>query len=206
MESNNSFNARLLFLSKWVLDTDKVRRTPTYTLQRYLGESPILYKKGRGGRIYFYYKPNISSSPDAPAINLQGRDSINLTGLRFLTKDGWRLEESVAYGEASQVATFANGNVNFMYGHRADAYIFKLGKYVPFDYGRDTCIMKVPSVIWWLILSDERLRAKQYAKALLTGLLDSELEELERRGVLRQYDTKNNTPTSQGGNPVFNLF
>lgn len=187
---DNSFNAQVLFLSKWILDTDKERKTPTYVLQKYLGDSPLLHRKGRGGRIYFYYKPNVSTKPDAPPINLQGIGSINFTGLRFLTKEGWRLEESVAYGEGSQLPTFENGNENYMYGHRADAYIFKFGKYTRFDYAQAECVCKVPSVIYWLILSDERLRAKQYAKVLLTGLFDDEIAELEQRGLLCQIDTK----------------
>lgn len=186
--------AELIFISKWVLEPSapngKPRKTPKYILQKYMGDSPILSKRGKDGLPFLYYKPNRSIKPDAPAINLQGKDSINITGLRFLSKDGWKVGESVAYGEGSILHTFDNGTENYMYGHRADAYIFKFGNYVPYDFAEAECIYKVPSTIYWLIIADERLRAKQYAKAMQTGLFHEELAELENRGVLYQGYTK----------------
>lgn len=183
---NNSFNSEVIFASKWLLEasapTEKPRKTPTYLLQKYLGDSPLLSRRGRGGRIYIYYKPNRSTNPEAPAINLQGIGGINYTGLRWLTSDGWRLQEKTAYGEASQKPTFDNGNANYMYPHRADAYIFVFGDFVPFDYGTAESVSKVPSVIYWLIVSDERLRAKDYCRVAALGLFKDVLDRVDELG------------------------
>ncbi|MBP5518012.1 MAG: hypothetical protein J6X91_05080 [Bacteroidales bacterium] len=179
--------SNLAFISKWVLEAGTEKKTPTYILEKYLGSSPLLEYRGRKGRRYLYYKPNRGSNkPDAPAINLQGVGGLNITGLRWLTKDGWKLQEISAYGEASQSERSKDGKLNYMHPHRADAYLFKFGAYVAYTNANEDCLLYVPSVIYFAIIRNERLRAKDYCKAVALGLIDAEIERLKQEGICVQ--------------------
>ena len=166
------------FISKWELENDTNKKTPTYVLKNCIGSSPIIEQIGRNGRRYFYYKPNHSKKPESPAINIQGIGGLNITGLRWLIEDGWSYKESVAYGEAGQQETLSNGKANYMYPHRADALLFKFGEYVQYKNAQNECLFYVPSVIYLIVISNARMLAKDYCKMLSVGAFDDEIKRL----------------------------
>ena len=177
-------------LSEWILETDNGNSTPTYLLARWYGNSPIMEKKGRKERQYIYLKPNYSSrKEETPAINIQGIGGLNLTGLRWLIEDGWKLQQRVAYGEAGQRKTLSNGKANYMYPHRADAYLFQFGDYVP--YKQTDGLIYVPSFIRLIIIDKGRLLAKEYCKSLSIGLFDDDIKRLLEQGNIKDFSLYN---------------
>lgn len=174
------------FLSKWVLENNTNKKTPTYVLKNWFGSSPILEQIGRNGRRYFYYKPNCSKKPESPAINIQGIGGLNITGLRWLIENGWKYKESVAYGEACLQESLSNGKANYMYPHRADALLFKFGEFVPYKNAQNECLFYVPSVIYLIVIRKARMLAKEYCKMLSEGFFDEDIKLLSETKETRK--------------------
>lgn len=172
---------KITHISDWILETNNGNSTPTYILVKWYGNSPIIEKKGRKERQYIYLKPNHSSrKAETPAMNIQGIGGLNITGLRWLIEDGWKLQQRVAYGEAGQRKTLSNGKTNYMYPHRADALLFKFGDYVP--YKQKDGLIYVPSFIQLIIIDKGRLLAKEYCKSLSMWLFDDDIKRLLEQG------------------------
>ncbi len=115
----------ILFYAKMEYSTQKGRETPRYTITRQAGYYPPMEQlKGRDGKISFFLLPqsreDISSTPP---MKLQGKGSLNFTGL----KDYW-IEGKIsglAYGYPLDKPTYSSkAKQNPFFDYKDDGYLF----------------------------------------------------------------------------------
>lgn len=101
-------------------------KTPKYRVEKEaLSYPPMKDLIGKDGFVSMYFKPNVSSKPDAPEMNLQAKDSLNFTGLKFFKADGAMNEW--AYGNPMQSPSYSKDNKpNPFYKYRHSCYVFRM--------------------------------------------------------------------------------
>lgn len=124
-----------IIASKWVL-LQSENKTPKYYLVNNYHESPLFNQRGRDGRVSLYLHDSDKRSEEhkeqTPPKYLQGKSSINISGLKFVGGGFDKLisgeaAEVYAFGEASQKQFVKGGKYNYMYPHKNDAYLFEFG-------------------------------------------------------------------------------
>ena len=151
--------------------------TPKYRIEFEAMEyEPMTKIMGKDGFVSMYLKPNQSSKPDAPEMNLQAKSSLNFTGVKY-SKYGNELDEW-AYGNPLQTETYSKDNKpNPFYAYRHHCYVFRM------HY--DNNIQHRPVAIELFVLSgDEQDRMKQmaptYLKTFQMGCFDNEVAALRK--------------------------
>lgn len=166
----------------WALlvDCTGSRKTPKYRIEREALEYPPMAKLvGIDGFVSMYYKPNQSKKPDAPEMNLQAKDSLNFTGIKFLLSDGDM--QTYAYGNPMGEQTYSKKEKpNPCYERRFDGYLFIMHYDQPAQ-SRPTSIELI------VLAGDEADRMEKmvpsYCKQLQIGVYDTELEALRRQAT-----------------------
>ncbi len=162
---------------KWCarfVDATGNKKTPKYTLTHMTGYYPeIETQRGRDGNISFYLMESrdSGSKDSAPELRLQGKNSLNLTGLKFLFVENGKLR-GYAYGYPFDKKTYSKDNKpNPFYGCKDDAYLFIL-------YQKDG--EPRPSSIDMLVLENGKTLASTYCKSLMNGGYDDVLALLHK--------------------------
>lgn len=152
--------------SKWVLIQSE-NKTPKYYLDKDINTSPLFEQRGRDGRVSLYLHDSEKRSEEhkeqTPKKYLQGKNGINITGLKFVGGGFDKLlsreaAEVFAFGEASQKQYVTGGKLNYMYPHRNDAYLFEFGGLT------DTPQGLLPSYFYFIILPN----CRNFAQAICT--------------------------------------
>lgn len=69
--------------------TAEGKQTPKYTIAKAVGYYPPMEQlKGKNGAVSFYLMEKLKEGLDAPAYRLQGKNSLNFTGLKDYFVDG----------------------------------------------------------------------------------------------------------------------
>lgn len=154
--------------------TAEGKQTPKYTIVKAAGYYPPMeHLKGKGGKISFYLMEKLKEGLDAPAYRLQGKSSLNFTGLKDYFVDG-KLT-GFAYGYPFGVATYGKDNKpNPFYQYKAEGYLFKV--YQNPDNQNDI----KPTQIELIVLADAKPLIASYCKMLQQGGFDEAL------GLMRQ--------------------
>lgn len=174
-------------ISYWVLATSAEGKTPKYTLRHYRGKSPLFEQRGKDNKVSLYLKKNIAGI-NAPTMNLQGKNGLNITGLRAYSGESWKPGFMAAYGEADQRARIpqkgGEPKQNYMYPHRADAFVFIF----------EECIMHQPSGLqlpkgfYFLIAPQARLESRNMCLAASRGVFGDTIKEFEQ--AVREYEAR----------------
>lgn len=148
-------------------------KTPKYQIVHEAGYYPEMETmKGRDGKISVYLIPSKdsgSNKDNAPAMKLQGKNSLNFTGLKDYFVDGGKLS-GVAYGYPFDKPTYG-----------------KAGKPNPFYECKDDCFLFVvhhtkedlrPSGFEMLVIEKGKVLAPIYCKSLLMGGFEDVLSKL----------------------------
>lgn len=157
-----------------LVDTTGSNKTPKYTITKSVGAYPQMEAlRGKDGNISLYLMENRSSKIDAPAMKLQGKGSLNLTGLKDYFVDG--KISGYAYGYPSDKPTYGKDEKpNPFYDCKDDAFLFKIHH----EEGSPR-----PQKIEMLVLDKQRICAAAYCKSLMMGGFDEELSML--RGMTK---------------------
>ncbi len=156
-----------------LIDATGSKKTPKYKITHKMGYFPELENlKGKDGEISFYLLESRSSGSkeDAPEMRLQGKNSLNITGLKYLFVDRGKLS-GFAYGYPSDKKTYSKDNKpNPFYGCRQDAFLFVLHQ----KDGEPR-----PSVIDMLVLENGKALAPSFCKSLMNHGFDEALRLLD---------------------------
>lgn len=162
--------------SKWLL-LQSENKTPKYYLASNLNNSPLFEQRGKDGRVGLYLHDSDKRSEEhkeqTPKKYLQGKNSINITGLKFVGGGFDKMlsgeaAEVYAFGEASQKQFVSGGKYNYMYPHKNDAYLFVFGGLADSPQGL------LPSYFYFVIVPGGR----NFAQPLCTELAKGNNEEL----------------------------
>lgn len=136
--------------------------TPKYVLAQWAGRyEPWRHLVGRDGKISVYLQTSISEGNDAPRYRLQGKNSVNITGL-------WACGENVYFGQPPRGQKYSAKQMdNPFAGHEMDGYLFI------FDAEGAAFEM--------FIFKGQRLTIGQVAKDVANGFYAKEIADLEQR-------------------------
>lgn len=160
------------FYARFV-DTTGKKKTPKYTIVQQAGYYPQMEsQRGKDGNISVYLmasKDSGSTKDNAPAMKLQGRKSLNLTGLKEYFVDGGKLS-GFAYGYPLDKPTYSKDEKpNPFYDCKDDCYLFVIHQ----NKGEDK-----PNSIEMLVLENAKALAPAYCKSLMMGGFDDVLASL----------------------------
>lgn len=148
-------------------------KTPKYMITFQRGYFPEMEQlKGRDGSISFYLMENRKKANEIPDMYLQGKNSLNFTGLKWYTLpvDG----VGYAYGNPSDAPTYGKDKkLNPFYDCRDDAYIFVIHQQK--DAPR-------PYKIELMVLEHQKALSAAYCKAVKDGKLENVLQQLKGGG------------------------
>ena len=157
-----------------VLEHDKgsKTKTPKYVVTRsvsYDSLFPMEALTRRDGRIYFYLQPTRGSKENAPEMYLEGKNSLNFTGLhQYFTEDG-KLS-GVAYGYPEEKPTYSKeAKPNPFYIFNRDGYLFVVHP------DKENPNNVLPSKIELLVLVDCKPMVRTYCRMLQMGGFDETL-------------------------------
>ena len=155
------------------VDATGSKKTPKYTVTKQAGYFPQMEtQRGKDGNISVYLmasKDSGSTKDNAPAMKLQGKNSLNLTGLKEYFVDGGKLS-GFAYGYPLDKATYSKDEKpNPFYECKDDAYLFII---------HQTEGSTRPSEIEMIVLSNAKALAPAYCKSLMIGGFDEVLASL----------------------------
>lgn len=138
--------------------------TPKYMLNQWLGKYPPLKNLvGRDGKISVYLQTPISESSGAPQYRLQGKSSINITGL-------WPCGNGVYFGQPPRGQSYsAKQRENPFAGHEMDGFLF--------IFAPDMTSFEM------LVFSGQRLTIGQIAQAVANGCYQREIKDMEQRAA-----------------------
>lgn len=145
-------------------------KTPKYMITFQRGYFPEMEQlKGKDGNINFYLMESRKKANVIPDMYLQGKNSLNFTGLKWYTLpvDGI----GYAYGNPLDVPTYGKDKkVNPFYDCRDDAYIFVIHQEK--DAPR-------PCKIELIVLGHQKALSAAYCKAVKDGKLNNVLQQLK---------------------------
>lgn len=153
---------------------------PKYVITEQTGVYlPFEALKSKDGNLYVYLMESRNQRIDTPALYLQAKDSLNVTGLNDMFLNGWY--SGIAYGYPIKTEKYGAKkprNNPFFPNNTQDAFIFfvtpptKKG-----EYNDMKAWERVPPVIEMLILDKARLGVGSYAKYAQMGGFNEELEQ-----------------------------
>lgn len=151
------------------------KKTPKYKVTKTAGYYPPMDAlKGKDGAISFYLmasKDSGSTKDNAPAMKLQGKNSLNFTGLKEYYKDG-KLS-GFAYGYPLDKETYSKDNKpNPFYEYKADCFLFVI------KGGDASTGSQQPVTIELLVLEGAKTLGAAYLSMLVKGGFDEELQQV----------------------------
>lgn len=155
--------------------TAEGKQTPKYTIAKAAGYYPPMeLLKGKNGNVSFYLMEKLKEGLDAPAYRLQGKNSLNFTGLKDYFVDG-KLT-GFAYGYPFSAATYGkNSKPNPFFDYRTDGYLFKVYQNNPND--------TKPTKIELIVLENAKPLIASYCKMLQQGGFNEALELIRKQAV-----------------------
>lgn len=154
--------------------TAEGKQTQKFAVAKAVGYYPPMEQlKTKKGSISFYLMEKLKEGLDAPAYRLQGKSSLNFTGLKDYFVDG-KLT-GFAYGYPMDTKTYGKeSKPNPFYDYRADGYLFKI---------KTNADATKPVEIELLVLENAKPLIASYCKMLQQGGFDEALELMRKQAV-----------------------
>lgn len=157
------------------------KKTPKYIITRAWGNySPLNKITGRNGMVSMYLLPKREVQPsNCPPMHLQGKNSLNITGLKDYFLDG-KLS-GFAYGYPLSEPTYGKDKKpNPFYPNREDGFLFIVhqDKEAPTPSEQQR-----PDYIEMIVLQGCKILAASYCKQLVLGGFDKALSVLRHDAV-----------------------
>ncbi len=165
----------ILYYARMVYSTANGKKTPKYTVTAQAGYYPPMEQlKGREGKISFNLMEKLKEGDTVPSMRLQGKNSLNFTGLKEWFIDG-RLS-GYAYGYPLDKATYSSKNKpNPFYEHRHDGYLFLV------EADKNAPKNLTPASIELIVLQGAKVLIAAYCKQLVMGGFDEALQALREQ-------------------------
>lgn len=165
----------ILYYARMVYSTTNGKKTPKYTIVSQAGFYPPMEQlKGRDGKISFNLMEKLKEGNSVPSMRLQGKNSLNFTGLKDWFIDG-KLS-GYAYGYPLEKPTYSsNEKPNPFYEYKDDGYLF----IVEADKNDQNNI--IPTAIELMVLQDAKVLISAYCKQLIMGGFDEALDMLRKQ-------------------------
>ncbi|MCM1079689.1 MAG: hypothetical protein NC116_09025 [Clostridium sp.] len=149
---------------------------PRYTITESIGYyEPMEALRGSDGQISFFLFSTADSGHVAftrPALRLEGRSSLNLTGLKMVFADGGIT--GYAYGYPLERTTYGKeGRRNPFHKYRHDCFLFVLHYSAPEEAEGHPCI---PDGLEMLVMRGAKASRPSYIGQLAAGGFDGDLE------------------------------
>lgn len=150
-------------------------KTPKYTITKAVGFMPEMEQlRGKDGRISFYLTEKLREGENVPSMRLQGKNSLNVTGLKEWFADGGKLS-GYAYGYPLSTQTYSSKNrPNPLYPCKSDGFLFLVSE--PGEQGGVT-----PKAIEMLVLTGAKSLVAAFCKMLAVGGFDEALRQLREQ-------------------------
>ena len=154
--------------------------TPKYVLTKIFGDyKPIEALIGRDGNVSVFLTEKIDpDNADAPTMTLQGKGSLNISGLKNYFVDGGKVARA-CYGTPPKGATYGGKKPkpNPFADNETDGFIFLLGDVVEVanDQGKQVAI---PKYIEWLIIPNANRLVGTYVSGFAKGGYVELIEQL----------------------------
>ena len=130
--------------------------------------------KGRDGKISFNLMEKLKEGNSVPSMRLQGKSSLNFTGLKEYFEDG-KLS-GYAYGYPLEKPTYSSKEKpNPFYEYKDDGYLF----IVEADKNDQNNI--IPTSIELVVLQGAKVLISAYCKQLVMGGFDDALDMLRKQ-------------------------
>ena len=151
------------------------KKTPKYTITRSVGYYPPMETLiGIDGKISFQLLEKLKGNDEAPAMRLQGKSSLNFTGLKnFFTSDG-KLS-GFCYGYPFDRETYSSKNKkNPFFEYREDAFLFII-------HQEDGSNDLLPTAFEMVVIEGGKVLAGAYCAQLAEGGFNDELNSLREQ-------------------------
>ena len=164
------------YYARMVNTTQKGKKTPKYTILWQCGYYPPMEQlKGKSGLVSMNLMPQSREDKSStPPMRLQGKNSINFTGL----KDYW-IEGKIsgfAYGYPDPRPTYSSQNKpNPFYDYKDDGFLFI------FHYDEQDPTNLTPISIELIVLDGAKVLIGAYCKMLAMGGFDEALAALKKQ-------------------------
>jgi hypothetical protein len=167
----------ILYYAK-MIDVTGSNKTPKYRIIQQAGYYPPMDAlRGKDGNICFYLmasKDSGSTKDNAPAMKLQGKNSLNFTGLKDYFQDG-KLS-GFSYGYPLEKETYGKDNKpNPFFEYRKDGFLFLI------EQDKKDPTNLIPASIEIVVLRGARVLISAYCKQLVMGGFDEALQSLREQ-------------------------
>ena len=166
------FQPEIIYYARLVYDKAS-KKTPKYVITAEAGYYPPMDElRGRDGRVsvYLMAKRENQTKDSTPAMSLQAKNGLNLTGLKDYFLNGGL--SGYAYGNPLNKPTYsAKGKANPFYKYREDGFLFVV-------HQDGECL---PSELEMIVLHGGKCLISAYCKALMHGGFDDRLAELRKQ-------------------------
>lgn len=160
------------YYAKFENTTAKDGKTPKFTITTQAGYyPPMQHLIGRDGKISVFLTEKLKEGMQVPAIRLQAKNSLNLTGLKDYFIDS-KLS-GFAYGNPPDKATYsAKEKPNPFFEYRKDGFLFII------EQDRNNPQSIIPVSFEMIVLAEASTLTAAYCKMLCEGGFDDTLKEL----------------------------
>ncbi len=162
------------------LEYTKGTATPKYVQTKMFGDyEPVKSLAGRDGKVYVYLTEKINpDNADAPTMRLQGKASLNISGLKNYFVDGGKVARA-CYGTPPKGETYGGKKPkpNPFAGHATDGFIFLLGDVVEVANAEGKQVA-IPKYIEWLVIPNANRLVGTYVSGFAKGGYVELIEQL----------------------------
>lgn len=153
----------ILYYARLENTTPKGAKTIKFTIKKQAGYyEPMEQLRGRDSKISLYLMEKLKEGSNIPSMRLQGKNSLNFTGLKDWFIDG-KLS-GYAYGNPLDKPTYsAKNKQNPFYAHKEDGYLF-----IVHPDKKDTANL-IPIAIELLVVERGGAMIARYCKQLQMG-------------------------------------
>ncbi|MCD8202435.1 MAG: hypothetical protein LUD48_02190 [Prevotella sp.] len=162
------------------LCTDKGKSTPKYRITASAGYyEPMTALIGADHNISFYLLEKLREGDNIPSVWLQGKNSLNFTGLKEYFDDNGKLNGN-AYGYPYQSKTYSTKKrANPFYEYRNDGYLFIIHQDTASTVTDEEQPQQItPTSIELLVLEGAKSLISSYCKMLAMGGFDDTITQL----------------------------
>lgn len=163
------------YYAELIETTAEGKKTPKYTIVKDAGcYAPMEQLRGKNGAISFYLieNPKDGEGLDTPRYRLQGKNSLNFTGLKACFEFG--ALSGYAYGYPLDALTYGkNERLNPFYEYSKDGFLFII-------YQNDPNSVKITK-IELIVLDNAKPLIASYCKMLQQGGFNWPLEKIRKQ-------------------------
>jgi hypothetical protein len=155
---------------------------PKYYATKAVGSYAPFEALKTNGKISVTLLPAINQNRNAPALRLQAKNSLNLTGIKDVFKNHGQLS-GIAFGYPLSTKYYGSNpqRENPFWGYENNAFLFV----IPYS-GKQPQFKNFEVVV----LEKSRVYIELYAKQMLLGAFNNELDDLRRRAVSMNSETR----------------